>query len=257
MPIASKVNSTIASPVTQQSLHDGIRYAFSSIGVGIYDEFDSGTDKVLIYIIYTDFNYPYGNTFLRIRTTDGLSILCQLFATWDYSTRTGGFGSQEVQYPDLDSNQSISITALGGSTEFSFVLLSQSYYFFVPLGWMVPYTRPSWWDPSNFTYSFIPVDSEFSIWRTTDKQPFNTTDHSSFISDARLSGVNPVTNKRDILQGICLFSTANQGISGRTSDDIVIVAANGASRYDIIRTPDNKEYLLLGLNSGALAVRSA
>lgn len=256
MAIASRLDSFVAPTLTQQNIYDGIKQAFSNAGYAApFDEFVTGTDKVVVYAIVLDNTKTYGTTYLRVRVTTTFIIGQQLFSTWNTATDTGTNGSTEVTYPALVNNVQVNFTALNGLTEYKIVLLTQGTNSIV-LGFFSPANKPVWWDLNAWNYAFIPTVSTFASFRSTLLNPYNSTENDSILNNTRLGTANTQTNRRDLLPGIVFFTQTNQGISGRSSDDLVMVAAVGATRYDTVQIPnDTKQYLVLNPAAGGLAVR--
>ena len=258
MAIATKTDSFIAPTITQQSLYDGIKQAMSNAGYStVFDEFTSGTDRIVIYAIVLDSTKTYGTTYLRVRITSSFVVGQQLYSTWDATAHAGTNPSTEYTSTAFLNSVQINFTALNGSTEYKFVLIQQSALFY-PLGYISPANKPNWWDLNAFNYCFHLVDSVFFNFRSTSITPYagNNSTYDSSLNQSRMGTANQQTNRRDILPGILFYNQANQGIGGRSSDDLVMVAGNGTTRFDILQAPgDNKQYLLLNPASGGLAVR--
>lgn len=263
MPVATRTDSFVAATITQQNLYDGIKQAFVNAGYSApFDEFTSGTDKIAIYKVDVDTSKTYGSAYLRIRVNTSLGIGSQIFSNWTVSTHAGLNGSSEIGFNNLPINIQVNFVSLNANPEYKMVLLYQAGNYY-PLGYISPINRPLWWDLNNYPYVFIPHNTNFGNWRMCNLHPYfisgtNYQDCDTTLNNGRMGNANSITNRRDVLSSVIIYTQGNQGIAGKTSDDMVMVAANGATRFDTIQIPgDTKEYLLINPASGGLAVRVA
>lgn len=258
MAIATRIDSFIAPTITQINLYNAIKQAFSDAGYPApVSDFTSGTDRVLTYAVVLDASKVYGTSFIRVRITSGLVVAQQIFATWNISNNTGTGASTELTYTAFAINAQVNFVALNANPEFRLIAVFQGgIYFF--LGFISPTNRPNWWNLDAWSYCFLPTGTNFALLRGTTFNPYGNTENDTSLNAGRMVVANTQTNRRDILPGVILFTQSNQGISGRTSDDLVMVAANGTTRFDIMQIPgDTKQYLLLNPATGGLAVRIA
>jgi hypothetical protein len=258
MAIAVRTDSLLAPTFTHQSLYDAVKAAFLSSGfTAVFDEFISGTDKVVVYAVVLDNTKGFGTTYLRIRVTSAFIIGQQLFGTWNPATDTGTGGSTEITYTALVNTMQVNFVNLNGVNEYKLVVIQQAANVIV-LGFISPANKPVWWDLNAWNYCFIFTTNVYFVVRSTTFNPYANTEYDSILNNGRMSNANVQTNRRDLLPGIVFFTQTNQGISGRSSDDLVMLAASGTTRYDSIQIPgDTKQYLLLNPASGGLAVRTA
>lgn len=258
MAIASRIDTFITPTITQQILYDGIKAAFANTGfTALFDEFVTGTDRIAVYAIVLDNTKTYGTTYLRVRVTTTFIVGQQLFSTWNAATDTGTNSSAEITYAALVANVQVNFTALNGATEFKLVMLTQGATA-IALGFISPFNRPSWWDLNAWNYCYLATTNTFAVFRSTALNPYTNAENDTSLNVVRMGTANAQSNRRDLLPGIIFYSQSNQGISGRTSDDLVMVAASGTTRYDTIQIPgDTKQYLLLNPSSGGLAVRTS
>ena len=258
MAIATRTDTFLAPTITQQTLYDAIKAAFINAGFSApYDEYVSGTDKIVVYAIALDAAKTYGTSYLRIRLTNTFIVGQQLYSTWNFATHAGTNGSSEVTYTAFTTNAQINFTALNGSNEYRLSLLSQGTNF-INLGFVAPINKPAWWDLNAWNYCFLFANNTFALFRSTLLNPYANSDHDSFLNTSRLSTANNQTNRRDLLPGIIFLTQTNQGISGRSSDDLVMLAGAGTTRYDVVQIPnDTKQYLVLNPAAGGLAARVA
>lgn len=258
MAIASRIDSFVAPTWTQATLFDGIKAAFANAGYfAPFDDYTGGTDRIVVYAIALDATKTYGTTYLRIRLTNTFTIGQQLYSTWNTATKTGLNPSSEITYTALTATTQVNFTALNGATEFRLVMLMQGTNA-IALGFVAPANRPTWWDLNAWNYCFLPTTITFAAFRSTNLNPYSNTEHDSSLNVSRMGIANSQTNRRDLLPGVIFYTQTNQGISGRTSDDLVMLAGSGTTRYDTIQIPnDTKQYLLLNPASGGLAVRIA
>lgn len=258
MAIATRIDSFVAPTWTQATLFDGIKAAFANAGYPApFDDYTSGTDRIVVYAIALDTTKTFGTTYLRIRLTNTFIIGQQLYSTWNTSTKTGLNPSSEITYTALIATTQVSFTALNGAAEYKLVMLTQGTNA-IALGFVAPANKPAWWDLNAWNYCYVPTANTFAVFRSTNLNPYNSSDNDSSLNLTRMGTANNQTNRRDLLPGIIFYTQTNQGISGRTSDDLVMLAGSGATRYDTVQIPnDTKQYLLLNPASGGLAVRVA
>lgn len=257
MAIATRVDSFVPATLTHQSLYDGIKLGFTNAGFSnIVDQYIAGTDKIIVYGIVLDSAKTFGTTYLRVRVTSTLVIATAIYTAWNATAHTGSNASNEVAYPALVSSAPINFVALNGGDEFKFaVLWSGAVTLF--LGFIAPANRPAWWDLNTWNYCFFPTDSTLTLLYSSLLNPYNTQTTHTSLNNVYMGLSNLQTNRRDVLPGVIFYNASNRGIAGRTSDDLIMVAASGASRFDTIQIPgDTKEYLLLSNVSGGLAVRT-
>lgn len=258
MVVALRTDSFVAPTITQQNLFDGIKAAFVNAGFGTtFDDYAAGTDKVVVYAIVLDATKTNGTSYLRIRVTTGLVIGQQILSTWNTSTKAGTGGSAEQVYTAITTNAQVNFVALNAAPELRLVALTHGTNY-IPLGYLSPANRPSWWDINGWNYAFVSVTGSFATSRGTTLNPYSNAEYDSSLGNARMANFNTQTNRRDLLPGVVLYTQSNQGIAGRTSDDLVMVSASGSTRYDILQIPESTaEYLILNPVSGGLAVRVA
>lgn len=256
MVLALRTDSFVASAVTHQTLFNGIKQAFLDSGfTASFDDYVSGTDKIVVYAIVTDSTKTNGTSYLRIRVTTGLAIFQQLFAGWTVATHVGTNGSTEIAYTAIIPTTQVNFTALKANPELSLVMINQGTNV-IALGFLSPANRPGWWDLNAWSYCFIPTTNTFAAFRSTVLNPFTNPENDSSLNFIRLGNPNNQTNRRDLLPGVILYTQTSQGITGRSSDDLVSVSATGSTRYDTLQIPgDTKQYLIINPAAGGLAVR--
>lgn len=257
MSIAIKMDSFIAAPLNQQQLVTGLKKAFENAGYGVpFDEFPSGTNIILVFKVVLDSSRVYGTSYLRLRVSDSPSVSQQIYSTWNALAHAGANPSSEMFYVTLEISTQINFVALNSGSECKLVMLQQGSTV-IALGCITPVNKPNWWDLNRWNYCFVPVTNTFNTLRACSLNPYNNSEHDASLNLNRMSLANTITNRRDILPGIIVYTQSNTGIAGRTSDDLVSVAANGTNRFDVLQIPgDNKEYLILHPNNGGLAVRT-
>lgn len=258
MAVATQTDSTLAANWTQATLFDAIKAAFINAGFpSPVSDFTGGTDRIATYAVILDNTKAFGTTFLRIRVTNTFIVAVQLFATWNSATNTGTGNSTEVTNTALVTTTGVNFIALNAGDEFKLIGVQQESIFYT-LGFLSPANRPDWWNLESFNYCFIPVNNAFAVWRSTLQNPYANTEFDSNLNNTRMGTANAITNRRDILQGVVMLTQSNTGVSGRTSDDLVSVAASGATRFDTLQIPDStNQYLLLNPIAGGLAIRIA
>ncbi|MDZ8023582.1 MAG: hypothetical protein RMX97_02635 [Nostoc sp. DedQUE11] len=260
MAIATRTETTLSPTITQTSLVNAIKNAFLNAGYSaVYDEFVSGTDQILVYEWVNDSTKNFGKTYLRIRVTTTLLIGQQLYALWNIGTHTGTNGSTEATYSSFSSSTTILLNALNGGEEYKFVFLSQG-TLLVPLGIIAPFDRPGWWDLNSWAYGFFFTTSSPSVLRgvATAALPYSSSDFDTFLTNSRMSSVNPQTSKPDIIKGLLLLTQSSSGVGGATSEDLAIGAFNGQTRLSIVAPLNSsQEYLVLSNVTGGLGIRIA
>lgn len=256
MPVATKTVSLLDPTITQQTLYDALKLAFSNAGFGIpFSEFTSGTDKVIIYQFVVDATKTYGKTFIRVRVTALLAIGHQIYSTWNTANNTGASPSPEIVYPSLTNNSPIGFTSFSASPELYAVAIYQGGYYAV-ISFLLPSSRPYWWDLNAWNYGFMATSTTFTLFYSTALNPYGNVSYDTSLNSPRLSTSNLYTNRRDLIQGLFVFTQTNTGIAGKTSEDLVSVAATGMNRLDIIQVPGQTiEYTLINPASGGFAIR--
>lgn len=256
MVLASRTDSFIAATITQQTLYDGIKQAFLNAGYNpAFDDYVGGTDKILVYAIAYDTTKTYGTTYLRIRITTGLVVNQQLYSTWVVSSHTGTNPSSEIAYAALANTNQVNFIALNAGIEFKLIVIWTSAITYVT-GFIAPFNKPVWWDVNAWNYCFMPTDNTYSTFYSTALNPYNSQTYYNSLNNTYMGSANLQTNRRDLLPGIIFYSNSNRGIAARSSDDLVMTAASGTTRFDTFQVPnDTKQYLLLNPASGGLAVR--
>jgi hypothetical protein len=260
MAIATRTNTTLAATITQANLVAALKTAFTNAGFAtLYDEYTAAsTNKFLVYEITADSSKTYGKIYLRVGVGTGLITYSEIFTSWDAVNHAGINGSTLNTFTAFSSSSSISFAAFNGGDEFKIVVLVQG-SIVIPLGVLIPASRPSWWDLNLWPWGFVPTASNFLSWRSTAINPYTNDSYQLLsVTNSILGTANPQTNKRDVITGILLGSSSNTGIAGKTSDDLAIVCASGSSRYDTIQpTGTTQVFTILNNASGGFAVRTA
>lgn len=258
MTTSIRTNSVVSPTLTQQTVYDGLKQALANAGfTTLYDEYTSGTDKFVVYQIIIDNTKIYGSAYIRFGVTNNLTLTQQLYATWIRTTHSGSNGSAGIIYPALVNNTSFNFVALNMGVECKLVMAYQESNYHA-LGYISPANKPDWWSLDSFPYVFIPTSNTFAICRSTTLNPFNNSEYDLSVNWTRMGVANWMTNRRDLLNGIVFFTQSNQGVIGRTSDDLVSVAGAGTTRFDTIQVPSSSEqYLIINPASGGLAIRIA
>lgn len=263
---ATKTESSVAPNITQASLIAGIKSAMAATGYSSnpFDEYTSGTDRFLVYQITFDAAKTYGVVYLQIKVTSALAVAQRLYTGWDAVAHTGTNPGTEtaVTGATFASNIQIDFLGLAKSPEFRIVGIYQgnTYCF---LGYLRPENKPTWWDENSFPYCFIPLSSSnWLTWYTAGITPYTGSLSTSGrvqsnFTVSQMANVNPITNRRDIVSGLMLFAASNEGIAGRTSNDVAMVSATGLARRDAIQVAAGvEEYLLLLPTAGGPAIRT-
>jgi hypothetical protein len=256
MAVATRTDTTLAATITQTSFVNALKTAFTSAGYSsIFDDYTSGTDRILVYAQIVDSSKVYGTVYLRIRITSSLAILQQIYTTWNPTARTGTGNSAEVPMITFATNGTVSFVSLDIGIEGRLVIISQG-TLYVPLGIITPLNRPTWWDLNSWNYGFIFTSNSVNILRSTTVNPYGNTEYDTFLNNSRMGTPNTTFNGRDILTGIVLLSQSSTGVACRTSDDFGIGSCSGNARYDLLPvTGTTQQYLVINNVSGGLVIR--
>ncbi|BAY89656.1 MULTISPECIES: hypothetical protein [unclassified Tolypothrix] len=258
MAIATRTDSSLSATVTQTTLVNALKTAFTNAGYSSpISDYTSGTDRILVYQWDVDNTKVQGINYLRVRISNTLIIYQQLYTTWNTGTNTGTNSSSEVTYTTLAATNTIGFVSLNGSTEYKLVLITQGTTF-IPLGLLVPANKPDWWDLNNWSYGFIFLTSTMQTLRTSNANPYSNTDFDYLTNTTRIANVNGQTNRRDIFSGLVLLSQSNQGSAGRTSDDVGQYCGNGSARYDTAPVfGTSQQYLVVVNAASGIIIRTA
>lgn len=266
---ATKTESTLNVSMLQPTftvvqLADAIKAAMTNAGFSaIFDEYTSGTDRFLVYQLVFDTGKTYGTVYLVIKINASFAVTQRLYTSWNKNTRVGDNAGTETTTSGatLVNNAQVEFVGFSRSPEFRIVALFQGTVS-IFLGYIRPENKPNWWDENVYPYAFIPVsNSNFTTWYGTALTPYSGGAGTggrlqAHLNVAQFGTQNPVTGRRDILSNILFYSSANEGIAGRSSADLVQVAATNLLKKDIIQVnPGTEEYYLLNGVAGGLAVR--
>lgn len=257
MVIAIKTESFLSPPFDQTSLLEAINTAFLNAGFpSSVDTYFLNGEAYHVYPCVLDETKLYGTTYLRVRIRNDLYFFQQLFSSWAKTNHTGNHGGGETVHNLVNTSSQLNFVSLNGGTEYKLVIVWQGNNYF-PLGYFAPFYKPDWWDLNSWNYAFISYYNYYQLFYTSNLNPYGNVTHDTILPQGRMSHPNSITNRRDISSGILFYTHTNQGISGRTSDDLVAVSASGIAKFDIVQTPqDNKEYILLYPGGGSsLGVR--
>ena len=264
---ATQTITTVTQTRTQASLATLIKNAFTAAGfpVPVVDT-TVGTDRVIVYQIVSDATKTYGTAFLRIRITTTLTILQTLSAGFNTATNVPVSPGGESNSLATVTNLSIEVRTYVKANEFRFVILSQgsSYGFY---GYLRPEERHPCFNENVAPYIFqsanvFTAGNYFVSWQCTALSPYVSGGspviifftHMTFVS---LAIANPVTNQRDSVAGMILYASSGQGVAAKTSNEIIMIAASGLTKFDSIQvTPGVEEYILLFPGAGSMALRT-
>lgn len=258
MAVATRIQSSLSPTITQASLVTALLTAFANAGYDSpVDNYTSGTDRFLVYRFDSDSTKVYGSNYLRIRITAALQIAQQISTSWNTSTKAGANANAETTLVTLSASVAVQFNSLNAGTEYKFVVLTQGTIAYT-LGVICPANKPSWWDINSWSWGFCFTDTSMTAFRSSTLNPYNNpNNYTTYLNiNSGMIGINLQTNRRDILTGIVIFANSNAGVAGRTSDDLIIAAANGSGRFDILSHPEStNQYLILNNVSSGLAVR--
>ena len=261
---ATQTTTTINPTHTQASIVTALKNAFAAAGYpALYADSTSGTDRILVYQLVFDANKIYGTSYLRLKITTALAVTQQLFTAWNIAAVTGTNGGVESTATTFSANVPIEVRTFAKTTgEFRVIALSQGTPYGL-FGYIRPETRHPSFDEDTAPFIFqsnnIWTANPFLTWQSSGLTPYSGTGNTAFTSSmgtATMSAANPVNNKRDILAGMVLFASTNQGVAAKSSEDLVSVAATGLSRFDSIQVvAGSEEYVLLFPGAGTMGVR--
>lgn len=258
MAIATRTTTTLASDITQTTVVNRLLTAFVSAGYATtYDDYTTGTDRVLVYEFIYDNSKTFGKVYYKLRVTSSLNFLFQVCSAWNKTTKVATNASAEASFLTLGTTTTITFDALNGGLEYKFVIITQSTTSVV-LGILCPDNKPTWWDVNAFPYGFAFNTNALNGLTGCALNPYSNTNYSGFFGNNGLSAVNLQTNRRDILTGIILLSNSGRGVAAKTSDDLALAAANGSAKFDRLSFPgSSQEYLIINNVAGGLALRVA
>lgn len=255
---ATRTTTTLATGITQATLNSALLTAFTSAGYNApYDNYTTGTDRVLVYEFVYDASKTYGKVYYKLRITSGLSLFYQVCSAWNTATKVATNPSPELNTIVVSTTSAITFDALSEETEYKFVMLTQSTNSII-MGIICPFNKPGWWNVNAFPYGFAVSNSALNAFAGCTLNPYSNGNYISFFSTSNLATVNLQTNKRDIITGMILLTASTRGVAGKTSDDIGMGACNGSSRFDVLTFPGTtQEYLVLNPVTGGMVIRIA
>jgi len=258
MVIATVDQKNLVVPITQNLLVNEIKLAAAATDLGIpFDEYVSGTDNYLVFEVVQDANTAFGKVYHHWQIRADLQIHCRLCSSWGIANKNGADDSGSFSHSVLNGTDPIAVLTVSGGSEYQFIIFSQGINLVV-LGGIYPARKPDWWSLSSWNYYFTPDYNDYRRFRSTRKNPYSNIYHDVSLKNSRMGNANIHTGRRDVVQGVLFFSQSNQGISGKSSDDLVSCAAAGSSLGDVIEVPVTGErYLILDKNAGGLGVRIA
>ena len=265
MPAATKTTSTIVATITQQSFYDNLKTALNSAGFTILiDEFTDGSNtKWAIYEVTVNSAATRGKFYFQVGVSTALILQTRISLDWNSSanTFTAALATNQVSTVAFGSSSNLVLTSFSHA-EYRALFLQQGTTLGL-IGYLRPASKPSWWNEDLYLYSFLVATSTGKNFVGTygSNSPFNqnTAINSNyyFNSPNCLSTANPITNKREILPSCLLETATNQGFTGKTSEDICLVAASGLAVLDTLEvTSGVEEYTLISTGASGLAIRT-
>lgn len=251
-------NSNLLPTITQANLTTAIKNAMAAANFPtIFDEVNA-TNNQLIYEVTLNGAATFGKLYLEIEITPARLVRQRIHTNWDPIANTGV--NSGAYGPSITFNDGTEITFRGfekaNESRIIGVRQSNTIQF---LGYIYPENIPTWWNENSSLYAFIPAANTFNTLNgaAAGNSPYGNGVYTSSLGRTQMASSNPVTSKRDVVTGILLYSNANQGAAGRTSDDLVMVAGSGLGTYDLIQvTPEVEEYTILSASAGGLALRT-
>jgi hypothetical protein len=256
--VFSVTNSNLLPTITQANLTTAIKNALAAANFPtLFDEV-SGNPNQVIYEITLNSSATFGKAYLEIEITSDLKVQQRLHTNWDPIANTGV--NSGAWGPQVTFNNGTEITFRGfeKSDESRLIGIRQSNTIQF-LGYLYPANKPTWWNENSSLYCFIPGANNFITWNgaAASNSPYGNGTYTSSLGRTQMASSNPITSKRDVVTGILLYSNANQGAAGRTSDNLVMISGSGLGTYDLIQvTPSVEEYTLLNPTAGGIALRT-
>lgn len=251
-------NSNLLPTITQANLTTAIKNALAAANFPtLFDEI-VGSPNILIYEITLNGSATFGKAYLEIEISATRVVRQRLHTNWDPIANTGV--NSGAYGPSITFNDGTEITFRGfeRSSEARILGIRQSSTIQF-LGYIYPTNKPTWWNENSSLYAFIPAKNTFLTLNgaAAGNSPYGNGVYTTSLGRAQMASSNPVTSKRDVVTGILLYSNANQGAAGRTSDNLVMVAGSGLGIYDLIQvTAGVEEYTILTPAAGGLALRT-
>ncbi|MBW4642922.1 MAG: hypothetical protein KME23_07990 [Goleter apudmare HA4340-LM2] len=257
MVVTSRVISALNPTINTLALNNGIKAAFSSIGLNPFDEYLSGTTRFLVYEHIYESSKTFGRLYNRVGITSSLGTSQELFTSWNTSTKAGANSSGLLNYTTYSATTAINISAFDGGSEYKLLEIVQGNAI-CTLGTLLPQFKADWWDTNQYPYGFIfQGTTTITALRGGIPNPFSNVNYTGFpLNNALLNLDNTITNQSDVIKGICVYTNTNRGIVSRTSDDIGACNGNSKTRFSEILLSDNTRYMILKLSNGGLCLRT-
>ena len=253
-------DSNLLPPINRTHLTVAIKNALATAGFPVlFDEVNThGTDRV-VYEIPFNPTATYGKAYLEIEIDYVLNVRQRLHLDWNRVNNTGwgsGPWGPQVQF---GFNSEITFRGFEKSDECRLVGIRQTNRIQF-LGYLRPVNKPIWWNENSSLYCFIPGANNFITWygASSSNSPYGNSMYTSSLGRPQMANPNPITSKRDVVTGILMYSNTDQGVCGRTSDDLAMVSGSGLGIYDVIQVvPQEEEYTIVHPAAGGLALRTA
>ena len=286
MPNAIISTSIFAPPHDSTGFTQAIASACTVAGMGnSIANFTNNTEIHNVFEIVGDQNSAKGRVYFDIYT-DGSYVYTWLYDTFNISNNSGTFGVKIKYYSqtyfNFNSGVNIHLTSINHPELRAIVIRQDTIH--ITFGIIRPAIKPAWWDENIYPYFFMhtiygreigEANSNFMSYLSLDggMNPWgvSVSSYPSYyccnLLQSNAIGNPPLPNlKRDIINGVILLSSYDndvaQGIAGKFSDDLVLVAAKGLNFLDVLQViPGSEEYTLItpgsagGTNCG-VAIRT-
>lgn len=260
MVIATRIQTTLQPTITQQNFNAALRDAFINAKWGTFLKAYSSTDNSLRFVheIVYDSTKIYGKVVIRIRVGTDLILGAFIGTSFDGATNGSSNVSAEFVSTAFNTTKPITFDAIDGGSELKSVIVRQENTL-ATFTLVMPVNKPAWWDLNIYPYAFLSANNDNSLFYSSSLNPYSNINFITSLNKTTLGTANTITNKRDIELGIGFYSQSNQGIAGRTSDDLVSIAALGTNQFDSVRVAGNptKEFLILRNIAGGFGCRVA
>jgi hypothetical protein len=264
MPNATTATTTLTSPQTAAGVIAAIETSGLAAGLGntVFDSYTDGSSNLVrVFELVTDITKAKGKIYLQILLSTTNVLTTRIYDTWNTVTKTGTniTSGATIFTLNYSNGQNILISSVN-HPEYRGIIVRQGTINIGYLGIFRPFNKPTWWDESLYPYAFIINNTNSQLLNHTPctLNPTGSVSSNSILSNNSIGLVNPINNRREIIKGLLLLANIGVpiGSTGKTSDDLVFVAATGLSPFDVIQvTIGSEEYLLLQSGAPGVAIR--
>lgn len=266
MAIGTYFTELLAYPITQASLLAEIDKLLkknpgsSSIGNFVsYDTYNTtdGYGNKTYFQVYSIAlsSSTYATVYCNVSVNVNLAVYVTWYMSWNVTTHTGTNASGQISFTTFNSLSNINCVNVY-SSEYNFTILQQGTVVAV-IGFVRPLNIKS---TVSEPYCIFPTASDFTSWTSLAVHYFGTSyqTYRTDIGNSYLGSADPNNfNKRDSQPGINFYDNSNGIIWGKTSSDMVIMAASGTALFQKTADANNNIYRILSARTGGLAVATS